>query len=302
MKRLAAFLLLAGLSQTPARAADPAPGAPIPTSPQVPVPALDRNGEVIRTSGLRVAMPPRDPVRYAGDAAPQSAPAAPLPAPTGMQVPLGFAPAAPGAADCGTCATGRHARGSCYERFRQWLCFQPTTRDALPKLNPHPYVGPITGTFFCTSGAGCGTGGGAGCPTGACPPGLVGRGGVMPGRGCNGGCVPPADDAIAGYRFAPVESSAVAPGRLAQPAAHTTYKPTAPSAKPAPAPRTAPAPAAAAPVRLPPPVAMPPRSAPQAAAPAAPVAQAPQSVVPAGYGVYTPVWSAAKPIPPIPKP
>jgi hypothetical protein len=152
-----------------------------------------------------------------------------------MAAPLAFAPAAPGVPcagpDCGTCTTG-HALGSCYERFKQWMCFQPTTRNALPKLNPHPYVGPITGTFPCTSRGGCGTGGGCAADS-SCPPGMVGRGGLMPGRGCKGGCVPPADDAIAGYRFAPVESPTIAPGHLPQPAAYTTYKPAGSVAKPA---------------------------------------------------------------------
>jgi hypothetical protein len=236
MKRLAA-LLLVGLSQgAPARAADLAPATPIPTAPQVPAPAFDqKSGQVVRASATwRVLGPVRDRAGYVGDTAPPPAAVPAMPPPTGMPVPTGFAPGGACAGpECGTCATGCGKRGACYERFKQWLCFQPTTRDALPKLNPHPYVGPVVGIFPCTSKGLCGTGHGAGCATGACPPVLAGRGGIMPGRGCNGGCVPPADDAIAGYRFAPVESPAVAPGHLPQPAAYTTYKPAGPAAKPA---------------------------------------------------------------------
>ncbi|MCS7022493.1 MAG: hypothetical protein NZU63_11775 [Gemmataceae bacterium] len=37
--------------------------------------------------------------------------------------------------------------------IKRWLFFCPTTGKALPWLRPQPFVGPITGTFSCTSGS-----------------------------------------------------------------------------------------------------------------------------------------------------
>ncbi len=185
MKRLAAVLLLAGLSHAPIRANDP---VLLPTTPQIPSPHTDANRRVAPDSGGG-----RFLIRIRADSYEGSA----MPLPTGYSYPaLGGCPS-------GNC---EHAeQRSCWQKFKAWACFQPTTRDALPKLRPHPYVGPITGTFTCGSvGApGCAVGAPTptGCATGCAAEGM-GRFGFLPARSCKGQCVPPADDAIPGYRFA----------------------------------------------------------------------------------------------------
>ena len=236
MKRLVAIVLLAGLASGPtARAADPAARLPAPTAPSVPAPVLEKGGAVLPAAGVSRVVPPiRERV-----ANPLTRPlGASMPLPTGYQAPV--AAAAPAGAcptgDCGAADCGpAKARGACLARFKAWLCFRPTTGDALPKFNPHPYVGPITGTFGCTSAAGCaggncgtanGCAAGAGCATGGCRKGLGGMfGGLFGGRG---GCVPPGDDAFPGYHFATDRGAAAA----VPPAASTSYKPAPVSARP----------------------------------------------------------------------
>jgi hypothetical protein len=199
MRRLAAVLLLAGLAP-PAPAADwSARWRPFPTTPQVPAPAADPSGAVVPAAGR---LYPRDAPRDRAVVPAGSPLPAPVPAPAPIPVPLptGFTPA-PAPAPAAGCATpaGADRKRSCLDRLGAWLCFRPTAGDALPLLNPHPYVGPVTGTFVCSS-VGCGPGGcaaDAGCGTG-----LLGKLGLTD-RGCKGGkCVPPADDAFPGYRFA----------------------------------------------------------------------------------------------------
>src|SRR5205823_2695003 len=134
--------------------------------------------------------------------------------------------------------------------LKSWLCFHPTTGKALPKLNPHPYVGPITGTFPCTScaGAGCGPAGcGVGCgPDGCAAGGLLDpalRGGLGHGRGLAGRfggragrvatCAPPPAAAFPGSKSAAPEPPAV-PGKAAPPGPVGAYGP--PAAPPPPRP------------------------------------------------------------------
>ncbi|MBA4063406.1 MAG: hypothetical protein C0501_06775 [Isosphaera sp.] len=202
MRRLAAVLLLAG-STTPAGAADwGAEWRPYPTTPQVPPPVADASGAVVPAAGR---LYPRD----------RPGPAGVMPA--GAAVPTAVAPAVP----CAPCAApaGHAPKRSCLDRLAGWLCFRPTTGDALPRLNPHPYVGPVTGTFACSS-----AGGPAGCADAAgCGSGVFARMGLTD-RGCKGKCVPPADDAFPGYRFAatgaaPPPAPALLPVYSARPAA-----------------------------------------------------------------------------------
>jgi hypothetical protein len=156
MKRLAALILAAVWLGPTARAADP---TFVPTSPQVPLPRLD-NGSVLPASGTtgfgdRVLVPLRERVALA--IAPSLAAKAGAQAvASGMPLPTGYAPGGCATGECanGGCG-GRQSRG-CPERFKAWLCFCPTAGDALPKLRPAPYVGPITGTFPCHSGGCCG--------------------------------------------------------------------------------------------------------------------------------------------------
>jgi hypothetical protein len=209
MKRLVAIVLLAALTPAPAALADHQPGTPVPTAPSVPAPVLEKGGMVIPAGGVaRVHPPVRERVAVA-----RTATAAPtMPLPTGYAPPAapaaGCAPGGCAPADCGPART----RGACLDRFKAWLCFQPTAGCALPKLQPHPYVGPITGVYYCNSAGGCATGA-SGCPAGD---GCGGRLGGLFGRGCRGGqCVPPSDDAFPGYHFAgnrlPVGPAAAAP-------------------------------------------------------------------------------------------
>jgi hypothetical protein len=217
MKRIATIFLLAGLLHVaPIPAADFRPSQAIPTTPQVPVPTMENSGSM--------------PIGQ--------------PAPTGLAMAPGSAYAAPG---CSTCAT---SKGSKCERFKAWLCFYPAKGEMLPLLNPHPYVGPVMGIYPCTASAG-GTCGGAsvGC-AGSDSENSVGKGprtgpawatkdskdaqdpshtgfaarlgAILPPRGCKGGCVPPSEAALPGYRFAGAESPAVT-GQTSMPPLPTGY-------------------------------------------------------------------------------
>lgn len=246
MKRIAALLLLAGVAVPSSRAADPrrdpTTPVPIPTQPSVPTPTQDPTGAVVPASALSRVMPAvRDRAGYAPTQA-VLVPHAAMPLPTGMVA----GSAVVGGCVGPTCGTPCRDRGSCAERFKAWLCFCPTAGDALPKLNPQPYVGPVAGTFPCRDSAACGAGGSP-CATGAgperCGP-LVRNGSVFGGRSCKGGCVTPADDAIPGYRFAagpsvpPAVAGAVAaiapPGySAAKPVGASAVNPVRPASHPA---------------------------------------------------------------------
>jgi len=152
-----------------------------------------------------------------------------------MPMPTGFNLTSYGCNGSNTgCAVATASHAGRYDRFKAWLCYRPTTGDALPKLNPHPYVGPIAGTFPCGPsgvGGGCGDGPGYAAASGGCAVADSGRGRVgplMPGRGCQGQCVPPSDDAFPGYRFAnPLSQTQGQPSNtppLTQPIGYTTYK------------------------------------------------------------------------------
>jgi hypothetical protein len=193
-------------------------------------------------------------------------------APTPTPVPTGAAPAAAPVYTGGECPTcGRS--GSCDSggmfsgRFRSWFLFQPTTRNALPLLRPTPYTGPVLawrcdgncppGSYWggCNmpghcSGAGCGAAGG--CATGTCATGTCGGAraavagatnglgcrtgfGLGLGGSCKTGCTPPADDAIAGHRFASGGTQQVwGTAPVAGPVTTTSYKPAAPRTMDAP--------------------------------------------------------------------
>ena len=246
MNRLAWVLVFAVSS--PVRAGEP---VVIPTTPQVPPPPPLKSGETRFLGAGRVLL--------RGGVADFDSTARGLPLPTGYDAVRGGHVAD----DSGPADGGGSGGRSAWQRFKQWLCYQPTTRDALPRFQPHPYVGPVTGTFPCRAegtGAGgfaatgpgtAGTGGASVCGTGAGGP--LGRGrlgpGLMPARGCKGPCVPPSEEAFPGYHFAHAENPAVVakgPGPVAGPAVpgavpcsvphavpysvpHPTYKPLAPA-------------------------------------------------------------------------
>jgi hypothetical protein len=257
MRRIAALLLVTAVWPGAARSADP---TPVPTKPQVPAPVLDGSGSILPVSGLsdRVLAPIRERTGAV-------APGTPLFSRTAARAPADTPPAEPpagppcagsacGAPGCGTPlfsgtpllsglgGIGHGGGGPCGAPLcpgtplKSWLCFRPTTGKALPKLNPHPYVGPVTGIFPCTSCAGYGVGcAGPGCAgpgcVGADDPARSRLGLGLTGRaGCKGGtCVPPAEDAFPGYRFATPESPAV-PGHAAVSGrvGSTSYKPAEP--------------------------------------------------------------------------
>ncbi len=226
MNRLAWVLVFAVSS--PVRAGEP---VVIPTTPQVPPPPPLKSGDTRILGAGRALL-------RAGSVDPDSTALA-LPLPTGY---------APVGAGCAADDGGPGGR-SAWQKFKQWLCYQPTTGDALPRFRPHPYVGPVAGTFPCKAEAnravevvGSGT-----CENGA--GGTLGKGrfgpGLMPARGCKGPCVPPSEEAFPGYHFAQAENPAVVaggPGPVAGPAVpgvvpysvpypgpHPTYKPLAPA-------------------------------------------------------------------------
>ncbi|VTT99982.1 unnamed protein product [Gemmataceae bacterium] len=252
--------------------------AKAPTETLVPVAVTLPGTTITRTEYVAVKTPfaapasvPVIPVAAAAPATPLArvfAPTRPVvpvqyiaPAPT--PVPTGAAPAAapvytggecPSCGRSGSCDSGGMFSG----RLRSWFLFQPTTRNALPRLQPTPYTGPVLawrcdgncppGSYWggCNtpghcSGAGCGAAGG--CATGTCASGtcggaraavagatcgLGGRLGLGLGGSCKTGCTPADDDAIAGHRFAnggtqPVWGTAPVAG----PVTTTSYKPAA---------------------------------------------------------------------------
>jgi hypothetical protein len=263
MKRLATILLLAALSQGLAWSADlyprPMPPLPtLPTTPRVPAPTLDAGGGVVQASGSSRLLPPLR-VRTGVSAAPAEQS---MPLPTGYSLSGGNAAMPPHAGYPATgCAGGNCAGPDCgtasrstLSRLKAWLCFQPTTGDALPKLRPQPYIGKVLGTFRCSS-AGCGGayGGAAGCGNAVAGGGIGARGGaggneacgaagaggvpggrfgsLLSGRGCRGGgCVPPADDAIPGYRFSTAPQPTTGYGPVAPSTGYLSYKPAQPAA------------------------------------------------------------------------
>jgi hypothetical protein len=213
MKRIVAALFVAAAWPCDATAADP---DPLPTSPQVLAPTAARDGYVVPTGGAagRVFGPLRGRLGLAQHV--DSDQAAPTPVPVEQAV--GAAPCAAGGRACG----GSIVAGS---PIKEWLFFRPTTGHELPWLRPHPYVGPVTGQFPCSPTAcpSC-AGAPAYAPRSACAHGLGG----LAGRGCrNGDCVPPADDAFAGYKFAaPIAPSVSGRGFAPGAVTSTSYKPT----------------------------------------------------------------------------
>jgi hypothetical protein len=229
MKRFAVVLLLAGLSQSsPSSSAAPRPDTPqvIPTSPQIPSPYADNGSPGADAPRLSLATRIKNSLGLTtSDAAPAT-----LPLPTGYaQASVGGC-AAPG---CGAPGCGSAQKRSFAEHFKAWLCFYPSPGPKLPLLNPHPYVGPITGIYSCSPSCGAGCCPADGCASGSCAGNAPGRNGplgrmgpLLP-QGCKSGCVPPANDAIPGYRFADPSAPAVSPPMMPPPtqASYTTYKP-----------------------------------------------------------------------------
>ena len=172
MKRLFASIVMAGLTPLLAiRAADPPAGVLIPTTPSIPAPVLERGGIVLPASGASRVVPPIRERVANPFTRPSSTPAS-LPLPTGYQTQAAMPAANGGAGGCAAndCTTAK-PRGACLKRIKAWLCFCPTTGDALPLFNPAPYIGPIAGTFSCTSANGCATGAcgsGQNCQSGNC--------------------------------------------------------------------------------------------------------------------------------------
>jgi hypothetical protein len=210
MKRITAWMLLVVLGHGSASAAEPSP----PTVPQVPAPVLNPESRVVPAAG-RVLGNLRERIGMSAPVSRVIEPAEPIEAPS-------MAPS-PG---CDHCMSESRAGGDSIIQgspIKRWLCFRPTTGHELPWLRPNPYIGPITGQFRCSS-AGCVSCGGpagcgAGCAKGDGRMGGLGRGG----RGCaNGTCIPPADDAFAGYKFATPERSII----TTAPTTSTSYKPT----------------------------------------------------------------------------
>jgi hypothetical protein len=248
MKRVAALVLATVWLGPTTHAADPAfaPQPLVPTSPQVPAPRLE--GAVVPAAGLgeRALLPLRERIALAiapSLSAPASLPSVMTPA---LPSPIGYSSLLGDSCTDGSC--GRSGRNrACWNRLKAWLCFSPTTGDALPKLRPAPYVGSLSAFFRCESGGGC-AGGATGCGGaigGSGGLGCDGRrglldgsgrlGGGLLGRGCKGECVSPSELAFPGYKFASPESAAALKRPLASGVVtSTSYKPSG-EANPAPA-------------------------------------------------------------------
>ena len=247
MKRLAALLFTAGLMWhgNASRAADPAYPDVAPTVPQVPQPVLT-NGEVVAPAAWSngTANGPRSfrlPT-FTGLGKPKAEPWCDNCTPAVRNL-----PPLPGGLSGGSCA-GDNCRGgvaaghdgSCWDKFKGWLCFRYTPVHL--GYTPVPYHPPLYVWFplhNCTAGH---AGGGCSGPGGASGPGaapLAAGGWRMPGRDTAGGCKPcptPGEEVLPGYRFANPETKAVAlppPGQSAVstssykvPATGVPYKPT----------------------------------------------------------------------------
>jgi hypothetical protein len=163
MKRFV-FVAVAGLCSAAPMLAQEGPLAP--TSPVVPAPVLQSGGVANPAAGKSGVMkflaapkwsPLRSPVSAgSGDATalpPDYTPALPPPRPAVL-------PGAGVAMPAGSCPDGSCAghRGSCWQRLKQWACFQYSCSD-LPKCQPTPYITPLQGMFPC---APCGCGGNLG--------------------------------------------------------------------------------------------------------------------------------------------
>jgi len=223
MKRITALLLAAALSGPAARATEP-----LPTTPQVPAPVIQADASGVASGhGDRVLTPVRERTglamptgRMIGGCESCDTAACGGSVIGGSPIKELFGHAAAGAsAPCGSSV----CPGS---PIKSWLCFYPTTGKALPKLNPAPYVGPVTGQFPCQSAAGCAGGGcangkagffGPGCGSGSgCGPGSgcglrsgLGHGdGLLGRKGC-GVCTLLPEGSFPGYRFAVPESAAL---------------------------------------------------------------------------------------------
>lgn len=220
MKRFAAWMFLTVLAPGSALADEP---SHLPTIPQIPAPTLNQESHVVPAAGVTVRMlgSLRERIglsmsanRVIESVEPvEAAPASPLPG-------------------CDHCVADGRACGSSIisgSPIKRWLCFRPTTGHELPWLRPNPYIGPITGQFRCSS-AGCAScvgqlGNDAGCAKGDGGFGRVGGLG-MGRRGCvDGTCIPPADGAFAGYKFATPERPSISARGFAT-TTTTSYKPT----------------------------------------------------------------------------
>ncbi|QDU21566.1 hypothetical protein [Urbifossiella limnaea] len=201
MKRLTVLALTATVvwGASFARAADPLPlpTGLAPTTPRVPAPVL-KNGSVVpiaataaptagavQTVGFRAAgsVPASDWSRGANVWCSDCAPA--------VRHPLPPAPVA--------CATGtaRGHDGSCWEKFKSWLCFRETPIHL--GLTPTPRAAPQYTYFPCTERAGCAAGN---CGPGGCAPGHPRLGGgLIGGRACTT-CPTPGESVMPGFRFA----------------------------------------------------------------------------------------------------
>ena len=158
-----------------------------------------------------------------------------VPAPTDDTKPAP-PPPGPSQAPCNASENGGKQR-NCLQKLKAFVCYHPTSGNALPWLKVPAYTGPYCGTFYCTSGA---CGGAYPCPPcGACRnavpaappppvnPGDIGKGemgrvipppqGLMdfPPRGCQGGsqtAVPTANlagNSVDPAQFVNVEFNAV---------------------------------------------------------------------------------------------
>lgn len=241
MKQLV-FVAVAGLCSAASALAQE--GALAPTAPIVPAPVL-QNGNVLnsatgRAGGSRLFPAPKWSLLRSPMAA-SSADAAALPPDYVPALPPpGAVPGAGVAVPAGACADGGCAPGhgrSCWQRFKQWLCFQYSPSD-LPKCQPTPYITPLQGLFPC---AGCGCGGNVGAPPGQLapwpsspPPGQPLSPGPAP-------VVPPAPPAPRGAKPLPVPTP-LRNGAGVMPPRGTSGSATIPSLS-----RTAPAPVSANP-------------------------------------------------------
>ncbi len=235
--------------------------AVIPTIPMVPTPVATSVRPIEATETVVLPLPVGrviSPIRHA-DYTPHvsshtAAGAATMPLPTGFTLIGGemptpaYATAPPSSSSCGSaaCSSGPREKSGLFSgRLCTWAFYQPTTRGALPILQPLPCVGPIL-AFRCDSGGcagggctsgGCAAGGksGGGCATGngnggsGCAgtgTGLAARFGLGgAGHGCRNGCTPPPDNVFPGYKFASTGSPTHWTGPLQTDSSYSSYKP-----------------------------------------------------------------------------
>lgn len=153
---------------------------------------------------------PGGKMRWCSDCAPAvKYPLPPLPAGISGDTRVIRTPTAGGTCQDGNCGRG-HTAGSCWAKFKNWLCFKQTPLHFPCK--PTLRYAPLYTYAPCVEGYGCANGMGAPACGPAVATGVAKQGLGLPPRGVAGGCTPcptPGEPILPGYRLANPEAPVV---------------------------------------------------------------------------------------------